>query len=117
MTQLTKIGDAQCVAGGYTPGSCPNNGQYAVVKRAVVGNPVVYTTTYGNPTAGIVRADGTITAANYLTDASVRAPAFASVMTLNDGEFAYISEAYFRTPEITLPGYSDNTYVYQRNIF
>jgi hypothetical protein len=117
MTQLTKIGNAQCAEGGLAPASCPNNGQYVVVKRMVVGNPAVYTTTYGNPSPSIIRSDGTISATNYLNDASARASAFASVMTLNDGEFAYVSEAYFKTPEITLPGYSDDTYVYQRNIF
>jgi hypothetical protein len=47
----------------------------------------------------------------------VRADAFTAVMTLNAGEFAYVSEAYFKTPEIDMPGFRDNTYVYQRNIF
>jgi len=87
------------------------------VKRVVVGNPAVYTTTYGNPISSIVGADGSITATNYLTQSSARADGFAAAMTLNDGEFAYVSEAYFQTPEISMPGYRDNTYVYQRNIF
>ena len=117
MTQITKIGDAQCTAGGLTPGSCQNNGRNVVTKRVVVGNPAVYTTTYGNPSGGIIQPDGTITATNYLNDASARADGFATAMTLNDGEFAYVSEAYFQTPEISMPGYRDTTYVYQRNIF
>lgn len=117
MTQITKIGDAQCTAGGLTPASCPNNGQNVVVKRVVVGNPAVYTTTYGNPLPAIIQSTGEITAANYLTNTSVRASAFTSVLALSDGEFAFVSEAYFQTPEITLPGYNNNTYVYQRNIF
>ena len=117
MTQITKIGDPQCVAGGLTPTTCPNNGRNVVVKRVTVGNPAVYATTYGNPSTGIIQADGSITATNYLNDASARADGFATAMTLNDGEFAYVSEAYFQTPEISMPGYRDNTYVYQRNIF
>lgn len=117
MTQITKIGDTQCAQGGLSPGACPNNGRNVVVKRVSVGNPSVYTTTFGNPSSSIVQSDGTITATNYLNDASVRADAFTSVMTLNAGEFAYISEAYFNTPEINLPGFRNNTYVYQRNIF
>jgi len=117
MTQITRIGDAQCTAGGLTPATCPNNGRDVVVKRVVVGNPAVYTTTYGNPISSIVGADGSITATNYLTQSSARADGFAAAMTLNDGEFAYVSEAYFQTPEISMPGYRDNTYVYQRNIF
>jgi len=117
MTQITKIGNAQCIAGGLTAGTCPNNGRNVVIKRVTVGNTAVFTTSFGNPSAAILQSDGTITATNYLNDASVRADAFSSVMTLNDGEFAYISEAYFLTPEINMPGYRDTTYVYQRNIF
>ena len=97
--------------------TCPNNGQNVVVKRMVVGNPAVYTTTFGNPTSAIIGSQGMISSANYLTNASVRAPAFSAVMTLNAGEYAYVAEAYFQTTAINMPGYRDNTYVYQRNIF
>lgn len=117
MTQVTKVGSAQCAAGGLSAAQCTNSGRNVVVKRVTVGNPSIYTSPFGSPNASIVAIDGTITAANYLKDASARADAFASVMNLNDGEFAYISEAYFLTPEISLPGYRNNTYVYQRNIF
>ena len=65
----------------------------------------------------LIQADGTISTTNYLNDSSVRATNFAAVMTLNGGEYAYVSEAYFNTPEIDMPGYRNNTYVYQRNIF
>jgi len=117
MTQITKIGTAQCTAGGLSTSSCTNNGRNVVVKRVTVGNTAIYTTTFGNPSAGIITSDGTITAANYLTNTSARADAFSSVITLNDGEFAYVSEAYFLTPEINMASYRNNTYVYQRNIF
>lgn len=117
MTQITRIGDAQCTQGGLTPGSCPNNGRNVVVKRVSVGNSSIYTTTFGSPISSIIQSDGSITATNYLSNTSARADAFASVMTLNDGEFAFLSEAYFNTPEIDLPGYRTNTHVYQRNIF
>eukprot|EP00456_Euglypha_rotunda_P042903 TRINITY_DN33523_c0_g1_i1.p1 TRINITY_DN33523_c0_g1~~TRINITY_DN33523_c0_g1_i1.p1 ORF type:complete len:209 (-),score=29.01 TRINITY_DN33523_c0_g1_i1:459-1085(-) len=117
LTQITKIGNAQCTAGGLSAGSCPNNGRNVVAKRVVVGNAAIYTTAFGNPGAGIIQSDGTITASNYLSDTSARADAFSSVIALNDGEFAYLSEAYFLTPEISMPGYRDNTYVYSRNIF
>lgn len=117
MTQITKIGDAQCTQGGLTPANCPNNGSNVVVKRVTVGNTGLYTTTFGSPTGSIVETDGSISSTNYLTNTTARAPAFSSVMTLEDGEFAFVSEAYFITPEIDLPGYRNNTHVYQRNIF
>lgn len=117
MTQIMKIGEIECAAGGLSTGACPNYNRPVVIKRMMVGNAALYTTTYGTPTPSIIQADGTISTTNYLNDASVRADNFGSVMNLNQGENAFISEAYFRTPEIDMPGYRDNTYVYQRNIF
>jgi hypothetical protein len=117
MTQIQMIGTTECAAGGLSTGACPNYNRPVVIKRMIVGNTTLYTTTFGNPTPSLIQSDGTITTTNYLNDTSVRADAFSAVMTLNAGEYAYVSEAYFKTPEIDMPGFRDNTYVYQRNIF
>jgi len=117
MTQIMKIGTNECLAGGLTAGTCPNLDQAVVIKRVVVGNAALYTTTYGSPSPSVIQSDGTISTLNYLTNSSVRATTFAAVLALNGGEHAYVSEAYFKTPEIDMPGYRNNTYVYQRNIF
>lgn len=117
MTQVMMIGTNECSAAGLSNAMCPNYNRPVVIKRVTVGNTSLYTTNYGNPTPSIVQSDGSITTTNYLNDASVRADNFTSVMTLNGGEYAFVSEAYFQTPEIDLPGYMSNTYVYQRNVF
>ncbi len=117
MTQIQMIGTTECAAGGLSTGACPNYNRPVVIKRMIVGNTTLYTTTFGTPTPSLIQSDGTISTTNYLNDTSVRADAFTAVMTLNAGEFAYVSEAYFKTPEIDMPGFRDNTYVYQRNIF
>ena len=117
MTQVMQVGAAECAAGGMATGSCPNYNRPVVIKRMTVGNTALYTTTFGNPAPALLQADGTISTTNYLNDASVRVDNFAGVMTLTGGEFAFVSEAYFKTPEIDMPGYRSNTYVYQRNIF
>jgi len=117
MTQITRIGPTQCAAGGLSLAACANNGHDVVVKRMTVGNPALYTTTFGNPDASILQSNGTVLASHYLTHSSARVSGFAAVLPLNPGEFAYVSEAWFRTPEVDLPGFRDNTYVYQRNIF
>ncbi len=117
LTQIMYIGTTECANGGLSTGSCPNYLHNVVVKRVTVGNTTLYTTTYGNPSSGIIATDGTLTPANYLRDSSARADNFATVITLNAGEFAYVSEAYFLTPEIDMSGYRNSTYVYQRNIF
>ena len=117
MSQIMMVGTNECAAGGLSTGACPNFNQAVVIKRVTVGNTALYTTTYGSPASSLIQTDGTISTTNYLNDSSVRAPNFAAVMTLNGGEYAYLSEAYFKTPEIDMPGYRENTYVYQRNIF
>ena len=117
MTKLLRIGVTECAAGGLGVGACPNFEQTVVVKRVAVGNSSLFTSAFGSPTLTLIQADGDITVSSYLTDVSVRASTFDSVKTLGAGENAYVSEAYFLTPEINLPGYRSNTYVYQRNIF
>ncbi len=117
MTQIMMIGATECSAGGLSTGSCPNYNRPVVIKRMTVGNTALYTTTFGSPTPSLIQSDGTISTTNYLNDTSVRADGFTAVMTLNAGEYAYVSEAYFKTPEIDMPGFRDNTYVYQRNVF
>lgn len=117
MTQVMKIGATECSNGGLSTSACTNFGETVVIKRMVVGNTSLYTTTFGNPPSSIINTDGTISINNYLTQTSTRASGFSSVLALNNGEFAFVSEAYFKTPEIDMPGYRNNTYVYQRNIF
>jgi len=38
-------------------------------------------------------------------------------MNLGAGEFAYVSEAYFITPQLDMPGVRTGTFVYQRSVF
>lgn len=117
LSQVMYVGDAECATGGYTPGTCPNYHQTVFVKRVVVGNASIYSSQFGTPNSGLLQSDGSISYTNYLTQASCRANNFGSVLSLLAGEYAFISEAFFLTPDLDLPGYRSNTSVYQRNIF
>jgi hypothetical protein len=117
LTQITFIGATQCAQGGLSTGACPNFNHPVVVKRLTIGNPSVFTTQFGNPNPAIINSDGSISLNNYLNNTTTRANNLSPILALNPGEFAYVSEAYFQTPELDLPGYRSNTYVYQRNIF
>jgi hypothetical protein len=117
LSQVMRIGATECSNGGYSSSNCPNFGMDVVIKRVKVGNTALYTTTFGNPDSNLMDAEGEIPQTNYLRETSVRVIGFSSLVNLNPGEFAFVSEAYFSTPEINLPGYRNNTYVYQRNIF
>ncbi len=117
LSQVMAVTATECVAGGLTSTTCPNIGYTVFIKRQSVGNTSLYTSTFGTPSSSILGTDGSITAANYLTNASCRTTNFTTLIALNGGEFAYISEAYFTTPELDLPGYRNNTAIYQRAIF
>lgn len=117
LTQILRIGAGQCVPPYANTASCPNFNRHVITRRVIIGNATLTTSTFGTPATSIVAADGTISAANYLADASARATAFDSLMILGDGETAFISEAYFLTPNLDMPGFRTNTFVYQRNIF
>lgn len=117
LTQILRIGAAQCVPPYPNTAACPNFNRNVITRRVIIGNAALTTSTFGTPAAGIIASDGTISATNYLANATARADAFDALMTLGDGETAFISEAYFLTPHLDMPGFRTNTFVYQRNIF
>jgi Flp pilus assembly protein TadG len=120
LTQVMRIGAGQCIPTYPDTASCPNFNRTVVIKRIVVGNSALTTSVFGSPSSGIIQSDGSITPANYLANATVRADAFDPLMStapLSAGEFAFIAEAFFITPELDMPGYRTNTSVYQRSIF
>jgi Flp pilus assembly protein TadG len=117
LTQIMKIGSAQCVPPYATTTACPNFNRHVIVKRIVIGNAALTTSSVGTPAPSIIGADGSIGQSNYLAETSARADAFDAVMNLGAGEFAYVSEAYFITPQLDMPGVRTGTFVYQRSVF
>lgn len=82
---------------------CSNSDQIVVAKRVVIGNNTLFTSAYGAPSASAINSDtGAVT--NYANDATARASSFGSVVNLSSGEFAYVVEAKFRFPDLTIPG-------------
>jgi hypothetical protein len=86
------------------PNDCPNRDIPVVIHRIAIGNTALRSSRYGTPSPALVSADGNITASDYLTESSVRAPYLlteltAAGMVQQRGEIAYVVESYF-----TLPG-------------
>lgn len=101
LSTLTYVDATSCTAAGLKPnhGQCPNMDQIVVVKRLVIGNPSVRASTYApNITPGIVTSSGNIGSADYLTDGTVLAPAFANSISLTVGQYAYLSEMFVKPP-------------------
>lgn len=115
LSKVLFVGELECQAGGFETWECPNYGYPVITQRQTIGNPDLAQSALGDPPAELMDPAGDI--ADYLTEVSVRASNFNNILQLQDGEFAYVSEAFFSSPEFDFPGFFENTSVYARTIF
>jgi len=102
---FTKIAAGSC--------SCTNAGHIVVMKRIIVGNNQNYTSPYGSPST--ITSTGDVT--NYSNDVNARADNFSNLMTMTDGEIAYLAESLFKDPDLAVPGLYTGISNYQSAIF
>jgi hypothetical protein len=114
LSTIMFVGQAQCDAAGLSGGACANLNQPVFIHRIVIGSASARSSNFGTPNAGIVDSTGHVS--NYLTNASARATGFTSVLPLQAGELAYVSEVYVPSSDYAMPGYMA-TGVYSRTIF
>lgn len=129
ISKIMYIEDAECVAGGVPVGSCSNRNKAVVVQRFVIGNAALRQSDFATPSAGLILTatdsasglkKGDILPANYLTQSSVVAGNFTSLLPgMLGGETAYVTEGYFRALDFNFAqSYAPNTEgVYVRSIF
>jgi hypothetical protein len=114
LTQIIKVGAAECTNGGYaTTASCPNFNALVIEKRIVIGNSGLRTSAFGTPLSSLVATDGSISAVNYCTAPSAVVTSTSPAVSLNllAGQFSYVVESYFVNP--ALAGFlSDSDYSY-----
>lgn len=116
LTKIMFVGQLECEAGGLDVAQCPNYNKSVIMQRLVIGNDSLRDSAVGEPDPGLVDGEGNIAA--YLTAASARSPGFSSILALQPGEFAYVSEAYFESPEYGFPGFTEeDRSIYARTIF
>lgn len=118
---LTYIDAAACEAGGIQnpdTTNCQNLGQTVIIKRVVVGNSDVYTTSFGVPKATFLDSQGNVSAnPGYLTDSSAVATGFSTLLSLQPGQYAFMAEMYVRSPGIEFWGALGTPAAYARSIF
>jgi hypothetical protein len=116
---ITYIAANDCTAGGLQPNSssCPNLNYLVVTKRLVIGNPTLTTSAFGTPKSTDMDSTGSITSAKFLTDATTRATGFSTLMSIASGQYAYVSETYFASPDYDWQGFLTGTGVAARSIF
>jgi len=117
LSKVMKIGSAQCTEGGVSQSTCTNKGKTVFIERIVIGNKAMKPSKYGTPSDSIVRSDGTLSAVSYLKNSTAVSPNFSNVLSLADGECAYLSEAWFESPAKNFPTMNSQGPVYARSIF
>ncbi|HEY2017356.1 MAG TPA: hypothetical protein VGH38_27815 [Bryobacteraceae bacterium] len=116
---VTFVAANDCTSGGLQANttSCPNMNRAVFTRRFTVGDASKLSSHYGTPVSGIVDSDGYIGPGNYLKDVSARANGFTSLMSLNSGQYAYLTEAFVAAPDLDWKGYMHGTGTYAFNIF
>lgn len=100
LSRVIKVYQADCDAAGVP--SCPNKGQTVFAQRLVIGNTTLRASAFGTPAAGYLDGKGNIGSANYCAQSSLIANGFDSVLSLLQGQSAYLAEGYYAMPEIDL---------------
>jgi hypothetical protein len=116
---ITYIAGSDCTAGGLAANSsqCPNLNFMVFTKRLVIGNAALKPSAFGTPNAADMDSSGSIPSSKFLKDATTRATGFSSLITIASGQYAYVSEAYFSSPDYDWSGFLTGTGVAARNIF
>jgi hypothetical protein len=97
-----------------------------ITNRIVIGNSS-YTSQYGTPSSSLIDSQGDLSTGSssthgYLNDSSAVATGFSNLLTaagltLADNQVAYLSEAYFTTPDVSYLGGPASGGVYAKTIF
>lgn len=117
LSQVLVPAAADCTGAGLNAGACTNLNIPVIVHRIQFGNSSLKNSAFGSPDPSLIRGDGSIAVADYLTDSRVRATGWSSVMTLASGEIAYVSEVYVKTPAYNIGDQGGVEGVYARSIF
>lgn len=100
LSRVVKVYQADCNAANVP--ACPNLNQTVFANRLVIGNSNLLASKFGTPPGTYIDSEGNISSANYCKQASLRATGFDAILSLQDGQTAYLTEGYFSMPEVNL---------------
>jgi len=124
LSKVTMVGPNECSTGvvpaphnapPWNSSKCPNYGQYVFSYRVVIGNGTRWTSTFGNPPAGVVQSNGTISAATMATNTSDVA-SNAAFLNLSPSTFALVSEMYADISSVNLFSIMKTPIIYSRSV-
>ncbi len=101
LSTLTYVDQTACNAAAAS-NSCPNLGKIVVTRRIVIGNASLDQSSFATPTASLVGSGGYISNTNYVSDSSVVAPGFQSLIPSlqSSSQFAYLAEMWVISPDL-----------------
>jgi hypothetical protein len=98
------------------PDPCPNRFHVVILQRIVLGNAALKASAFGTVPAGSMDATtGKVT--NPTTDTTVRADGVLSYLTMVDKDESYVSETYFSSADLAVPGFPSPAGTYARAFF
>ena len=111
-SKITFIPDPSC---GSPPDPNCTAGKSVLMQRIIFGDTTLPGTHF--QTAGAVTRDAQGNVSNYTTDANAIINNFATTLQLKPNEISYISETYFRTADVGMPGFQNNPGIYSQAFF
>ena len=103
--------------GSTTCTSCANLNHAVFTQQITLGNSALRGSNFGTVPATSMTADGTGDVKNPTTDTAARADKILTFLTMTDGQMAYVSETYYNSKDLSIPGYMNTSGVYARAIF
>lgn len=100
LSRVIKLYQVDCDAAGNH--NCPNLNEPVFTQRLVIGNSGLRASSFGTPPAAYIDAEGNIKSANYVSQPTLVANGFDALISLGQGQPAYLVEGYFSMPEVNL---------------
>jgi hypothetical protein len=123
LTKVIKVGPLACATGvpnynGNTS-TCPNYDKYVIASRIVIGNGTKWQSKCGNPSS-TPSSNGDITDYDIAMTTGNRAQNFAdsgaTIVTLSQDEFAYVSEVFVDSSDLVIPYLMTTSTIAVRNV-
>lgn len=117
LSRILYMGATECAGAGLSISNCPNYRTPVITERIVMGKSSLRASDFGTPGSSLIASDGKILPIYYAQQTSCRATVIGNLLTMADGDQAFIAETYFEAPEWRFPGSYELTGTYSRAIY
>lgn len=119
LSTITYIGSSDCTSAGLhaNSNSCPNLNYAVFTNQVVIGNSSLHASAFGTPSTSGMQTNGDIQSSTYLTNTADRATNFENVIPLAADQYAYVSEMWVTSPDISWWSFLGSTGASARSIF